>query len=148
MTAPDSAHEMNPQSASETLAAVQEDGARAANRGRFTRSFAIAYSLWGGALCATVALPIWPLLLIAGLAANHLYRNRASAWIHEVPNRASLRATLGLGMSIGALFVVSFSARVDLGEPWISWAIGIAIAVILYSVSEIAYGAAWDSRKR
>lgn len=146
MNGPDSGNPIDPKAAEDSLKTIDQLSERASQQGRYTRACALAYALWGGALSATVALPIWPLLLIAGLVANHAHRNRTSAWIQEVPDRRSLRVTLGLGLSLGALFIVSYSARADLGEPWISWTIGAVIAIVLYSVSDLVHGASWDTR--
>ena len=141
---PDS--ELDPKIAKSTLETIEDVSARATDQGRYSRQFAVAYSLWGGALGATAGMAVWPLVIVSGLLAGHFHRRRSSAWIQEVPTRNSFRAVLGFGLSLGALIILCFVARVDLGQPWISWSLGAIISVILYSVAEMGYGAAWDQK--
>lgn len=135
-------------SAKAALSAVEADSARSWERGIYPQWFAIAYSLWAGALAATLATPIWLPLFFGGLAGYWRWRRDRPAWVSEVPTTKAAWFVWIAGLLIGGVFLLGFWLKVSQGWPWATWLSGIVVSVSVYSIAHRAYGAVWRRKGR
>ena len=119
----------NAEDARQALASVQEMSARGFKRGLYSRWYAIAVALWGGALAVTLETWLWPIVFAGGLIAHIIYRKKADAWVKEIHSKRDLWVVLAISGIIGMMYVGAYiSVRYyDLG--WVPVVAGIVIAL-------------------
>jgi hypothetical protein len=124
------------------LASIERARAAGLKRGLYPRWFAVAMSLWAGALAATVGSAVWLPLFAAGLLAYVLWCRRLDAWVEEVQTRRDLWLVVLMGLGFGALFIAGYLGRWHYGWAWAQLAAGLVVAVGPFGLTELAHGSA------
>lgn len=129
----------NADEASDALASIEKMTASGLKRGQYPRWYAVALSLWGGTLAATVGSWLWPLVLVGGLIAYYFWRKRTDARIKEIRSTRDLWVVLALSAVVGLIFVVGLIGPQYFDWPWAPLLAGVVVAVVLFAATEIAY---------
>ena len=134
-----------PDEAKDALSAVELMQATGLKRGIYPRKFALACSLWAGALAASLGTGWLLVVLFSGLGAYHFWRQRhTEAWVNEIQSSHDLRKVLLLSVLVGGCFLGALAA-LESGIAWAPYVAGILIAAILYSMMEYSNRGYWNS---
>ncbi len=133
----------DPREARETLNAIQQTSERGAQRGLYSRTYAIGLALWGGAIAATIETVAWPIVFIAGCVAHYYYKKRKGAWIREIQTRRDLWIVAGLSAVTGAAIVGGYIGLKYYALAWAPVAAGILVFTLIFTTTELSYRAQW-----